>query len=71
MRGTRGLVDGLGGDSVVAAVLVQSERRSRPPELPLDVTLTTDPDEFFAADWDVLVEAASSVARRFNAAASD
>eukprot|EP01050_Picozoa_sp_SAG11_P011714 SAG11_NODE_1259_length_5357_cov_34.538227_1_plen_229_part_00 len=46
---TDGLARGLGGNAVVAAVLVQRER-PLPPELPAGTVFTADADAFFAAE---------------------
>jgi aspartate dehydrogenase len=54
----RGVLDGLGGAATVAAVLVQSERPTRPAELPPAALLTADPEAFFDVEWDVLIEGA-------------
>lgn len=69
----RGLQAGLGGNATVAAVLVRSARPAEPlpNELLSDqnaVVFTTDPDAFFAADWDFCVEAAGQPAVRAYAA---
>lgn len=60
LEGTHGM-----GDATcpchLAAVLV-STPRPRPPELPESVVWTTDPDEFFSAEWKLCAEAAGQPA---------
>lgn len=60
LEGTHGMGDGT-CPCHLAAVLV-STPRPRPPELPPSVVWTTDPDEFFAAEWKLCAEAAGQPA---------
>jgi predicted dinucleotide-utilizing enzyme len=49
------------GEVHLAAVLVSSER-PRPPELPSSVVFTSDPEQFFAAEFALCAEAAGQPA---------
>lgn len=53
--------------ATLAHVLVLRERESRPPELPADTKLTTDVDDFYSTECDVVVEVAGQPAVREHA----
>ena len=57
LGGTHGLGRDSGCPCHLAAVLVSSTR-PRPPELPESVVWTTDPDDFFEAEWVLCAEGA-------------
>ena len=59
---------GEAGCTELRAVLVKNERALRPPSLPAGCYFGTDAEAFFAADWDLCVEAAGQPAVRSYAA---